>query len=156
MPRAKRDGRFDQLHPFRPRWFRPPSVTGHCSPGEKDQLEMTLKWLKDALVEADKRQKQLDADKAALDKLGVTTDAFDKAYAASLADDAKWIQALIDTAEEALEALKDSGCDLKELNRNVQRLRDFGLGYDATKDLFDHDLRKPLNLDVKGGDDDDQ
>jgi hypothetical protein len=138
-----------------PRIVDPP-ITGQCSEGEKQLLEMTLKWLKDALAEAKTRQETLDTDKAALDKLGVTTPEFAKAYKAYadlLAEDAKWIQGLIDSAEEALAALEKSGCDLSELNSDLQSLRDGGIGFDATKDLFDHDLRKPLNVDVKGDDD---
>jgi hypothetical protein len=136
-----------------PRVIEPP---GQCTEGDKQLLEMTLKWLKDALTEAETRQQTLDKDKAALDKLNITTPQFAKAYKAYadlLAEDAKWIQDLLDSAEQALEALKNSGCDLSELNSDVQSLRDDGIGFDAAKDLFDHDLRKPLNVDIKGDDD---
>lgn len=140
---------------------RPPvEPPGKCDPGSLEQLKMALEWASDALAEAVQAHKEIEAEKARMDKLNVTSKDFEQAYDAlgqRLKDQLDHLEQTIETLRTTKEALADSGCDLSKLDTSIDDLGEEVTAFEVEKGLHEMDIRKPIKVDVKempGGPDD--
>ena len=137
----------------------PPPPPGKCSKEASEQLDMALQWAADALAEARQAQKDIEAEKARMDKLNVTSKAFEQAYQAMtdrLKDDIAHLESVIADITAAKEALKDSGCNLSKLDTALDELSEELTGAEVAKSLHEMDIRKPIKVDVKDMPDDEE
>ncbi|MGZ5131364.1 MAG: hypothetical protein ACXWJ1_08670 [Caldimonas sp.] len=138
----------------------PVEPPGTCSKESQDQLDMALKWATDALAEAEQALKELEAEKARMLKLNVTSKDFEQAYNAMtewFKDHIAHLESVIGDVTTTKEALQNSGCDLKKLDTARDDLDNALTGFEAEQGLHEMDIRKPIKVDVKdtpGGDDD--
>ena len=148
-----------QQPPVKPPVDLPIEPPGTCSKESLDQLEMALKWATDALAEATQEHQEIEAEKARMGKLSVTSKDFEQAYAAlteRLKDDIKHMEDAAADVTTAKEALEKSGCNLSKLDTALDDLQNELTAFEVEKSLHEMDIRKPIKVDVKDLPDDDE
>ena len=113
---------------------------------------MALKWATDALAEAVQAHQEIEAEKARMQKLHVTSEDFEKAYGAMtqrLKDYIAHLESVIADATTTKNALQNSGCDLSKLDTALDDLGYELTAFEVEKSLHEMDIRKPIKVDVK-------
>ena len=149
-----------QQPPEKPPIVDPPiDPPGTCSKESLDQLQMALEWAADALAEAAQAHQEIEAEKARMAKLSVTSKDFEQAYAAlteRLKDDIKHLEDVAADVTAAKQALEKSGCNLSKLDKALDDLQDELTAFEVEKGLHEMDIRKPIKVDDKDRPDDDE
>ena len=130
----------------------PVEPPGTCSKESLEQLEMALKWATDALAEAAQAHTEIEAEKARMAKLNVTSGDFKQAYEAMterLKDQIKELKDVIGDVTTAKDTLQNAGCDLSKLDTALDDLNHELIAFEVEKSLHEGDIRKPINVDVK-------
>jgi len=148
-----------QRPPETPRTEPPVEPPRTCSKESLEQLEMALEWRTRALAEAKEEKEQIEAEKARMGKLNVTSKDFEQAYNAMterLKDDIAHLESVIEDINTTKTSLKDSGCALSKLDTAIDELTEELTGFEVEKSMHEMDIRKPLKVDVKDIPDDDE
>lgn len=130
----------------------PVEPPGTCNKESLEQIDMALEWAADALAEAVQAHKEIEAEKARMQKLNVTSKEFEQAYDAMterLKDHIAHLQSVIADVSTAKDALENSGCDLSKLDPALDDLGHELTAFEVEKSLHESDIRKPIKVDVK-------